>query len=258
MRAVNLIPQDSGQGGGGVGSGSGTGVYVLLGVLALLVASVAAFVLTNNQVVERRAEAATLQAQVRAAQAQAQAMRPYTEFATLAQARVQTVRQLGESRFDWHRALSELSKVVPDDVWLTSLLGTVTTGVSVEGAASGGTGSLRGALPNPAIELTGCTTSHEGVGRLISRLRLMDGVERVALADSSKQESSSGGSGDCRNGHKDFPQFGLVVFFAPLPAVPAPPATVAGATAPVASTSTPPATPPATGVSSNSAGSDLR
>ena len=120
MRAVNLIPQDSGQGGGGVGSGSGTGVYALLGVLAVLVASVAAYVLTSNQVVERRAEAAVLQTQVHAAQTQANAMRPYTEFASLAQARVQTVRQLGESRFDWHRALSEFSKVVPDDRWPSS------------------------------------------------------------------------------------------------------------------------------------------
>lgn len=218
MRAVNLIPQDAARTAGGRAGG---GAYVVLALLALLVAGVAYYVTSNNQVAERRAEVTTLRTQVRAAQAQAEAMRPYREFAALANARVETVRQLGATRFDWARAFRDLSKVVPRDVWLSSLLGTVTTGVSVAGSSTQ-TGSLRGALPNPAIELTGCTTSHEGVARLLSRLRLMHGVQRVALADSVKGAAGGGGGGDCRYGNPDFPQFGIVVFFAPLPAVAAP------------------------------------
>jgi hypothetical protein len=151
--------------------------------------------------------------------------------------------------------------------------------VSVEGAGSGDTGTLRGALPNPAIEMTGCTTGQNEVARLISRLRLMTGVTRVALADSTKDDTGGGsgetsGSSDCRYGHDRFPQFGIVVFFEPLPAVPSPTtpsdpaaattgaaATPAGTAAPAAST-TPapigggPAAPAAS--SGNGNGSDVR
>lgn len=278
MRAVNLIPSEAGRGGRG---GASIGPYVVLGVLGLLLAGVVAYVLTNNSLVARRAELATLQTQAQTAQAQADATRPYREFAKLAEARVETVRQLGAARFDWHRAFADLAQVIPDDVWLTSLLGTVTTGVSVEGAGSGDTGTLRSALPNPAIELSGCTTGQDEVARLISRLRLMTGVARVALADSTKDDSSQGGAGagagaDCRYGHARFPQFGIVVFFAPLPAVPAPtqtdPSAAAGTTAsatpapagsaaPAASTTPAPvgggpaATPASSG---NGNGSDVR
>jgi Tfp pilus assembly protein PilN len=229
MKAINLIPAESRSGG----SRSGGAAYVLLGVLALLLVGVAFHVLTSNAIAERRAELTSLQSQVQAAQAEAAARRPYREFAALAEARVTTVRQLGAARFDWQRALADVSKVIPGDVWLTSLLGTVTTGVSVEGGSSGSTGGLRSALPNPAMEITGCTTSHKAVARLISRLRLLDGVSRVGLADSAKIEGGSG----CANGHEQFPQFNVVVFFDPVPAPPPPPST-----APVAAT--PGAVPP--------------
>jgi Tfp pilus assembly protein PilN len=270
MRAVNLIPSEAGRGGRGARS---IGPYVVLGVLGLLLLGVVAYVLTNNTLVERRAELATVQKQAQTAQTAADAMRPYREFAALAEARVATVRQLGAARFDWHRAFADLARVLPDDVWLTSLLGTVTTGVTVEGAGSGDTGTLRSALPNPAIELTGCTTGHDEVARLISRLRLMTGVTRVALADSTKGDSSSSGtagSEDCRYGHARFPQFGIVIFFELLPAVPAPTTTDPAATStatPASSGSATPAastTPAPTGggptgtAASNGNGSDAR
>jgi Tfp pilus assembly protein PilN len=252
VRAVNLIPSEAGRSGR---AGASTGPYVVLGVLGLLLVGAVAYVLTSNALVERRSELATVQAQAQTAQAQADATRPYREFAALAEARVETVRQLGAARFDWHRAFSDLARVMPENVWLTSLLGTVTTGVSVEGAGSGDTGTLRTALPNPAIELTGCTTGHDQVARLISRLRLVSGVTNVALADSTKDDSGSGGSGvsggssdssgssDCRYGHDRFPQFGIVVFFEPLPGVPSPtasdPAAAAAAAAGAGATPAP-------------------
>ena len=239
MRAVNLIPTEAGRGGSG-GAGGGIGPWAVLGVLGLLLAGVVAYVLTNNAVVDRRAELTSVSTQAEAAQAQAAQMRPYTEFASLAQARVETVRQLGAARFDWHRAFTDLTRVLPDDVWLTSVLGTVTTGVSIEGgAASGSTGTLRSALPNPAIELVGCTTGQDQVARLISRRRLMTGVTRVTLSDTTKDDSTTGDAGgsDCRYGHKEYPLFGIVIFFEPLPAAPAPPS--ATAAAPASGTATP-------------------
>lgn len=211
MRAVNLIPADVSGGGG-----SSAGPALLLGGLAIVLALVTLHVLTGNTIKDRRGELATVQRDLAVAQAQADATRPYREFAALARARVETVRQLGSARFDWQRAFAGLARVIPDDVWLTSLTGTVTPGVSV-GGGSGTTSGLRGAIPNPAIELSGCTVGHESVVRLISRLRLLHDVERVSLADSSKNAG-----GDCQNGHTNFPAFNLVVFFAPIPTVAAP------------------------------------
>ncbi len=232
MRAVNLIPGDVA--GGGRAS---TGPLLLLGGLAVLLALVTAHVLTGNTIKERRSELAAVQGQLAVAQAQADATRPYREFATLARARVDTVRQLGSARFDWHRAFADMSTVIPDDVWLTKLTGTVTTGVSV--GDSSGASSLRSAIPNPAIELTGCTVDQPSVARLISRLRLLHSVQRVTLADSNKDDGD-----DCQHGHSNFPVFHLVVFFAPIPTV-QPPATAQGGTAaPIAATSGTTATTP--------------
>jgi Tfp pilus assembly protein PilN len=238
MKAVNLIPSDAPGGRGGPRTSAAT--YALLGVMAVLLVGVTAFVLTGNDVAKRRDELAVLQTQATAVQLEAERLHPYVEFATLAQARVQTVRQLGAARFNWHRAFTDLSKVLPDNVWLTSLLGTVAPAVSVEGGGAGGTNGLRSSLPNPAIELTGCTTSHDGVVRLVSRLRLLHGVERVTLADSMKVDDTAGGSGandDCRHGNGNFPQFDAVIFFAPLPTAQAPATadpTAATASAPAA------------------------
>lgn len=246
MRAINLIPEDApGRGGGG------NGVFVLLGVLAALLAGVAFYVLVSNSVVSRRAELASVQTQVAAAQARAEAVRPYRDFAALASARVETIRQLGASRFDWHRALADLSKVIPDDVWLSSLVGTVTTGVNVTGGSGGTTSSLRSALPNPAIQLTGCTVNHDSVVRLIAHLRLMRGVQRVSLADSTKDD---GGGADCQHENKNFPQFDLVIFFA-APASPTAPATGAPSATPAAATTTPaPSAPTAPATTTPNAG----
>lgn len=227
MRAVNLI-----HAGGGRDT-QGIGPWVVLAVLGLLVAGMLAYVLTNNQIAGRRAQLATLQTQVQAIQAQADAARPYKEFAALAQARVQTIRQLGAARFDWHRTFADLARVIPKDVALSSLLGTVAPGVGVQGAGSGDTGALRSALPNPAIELSGCTAGHDGVARLISRLRAMAGVVRVSLSGSTEQTGAGAagaagatGSGAQSSGgcpvHGVAAQFGIVVFFQPIPAVPAP------------------------------------
>jgi Tfp pilus assembly protein PilN len=248
MKAVNLIPSDARGGRGSAGPSASVATYALLGVLAVLLVGVTAFVLTGNDVAKRRDELATLQTQATAVQLQAERLHPYVEFQTLAQAREQTVRQLGAARFNWHRAFTDLSKVLPDNVWLTSLLGTVAPGVTVDGGASGGTDSLRSSLPNPAIELTGCTTGHEGVVRLISRLRLIHGVQRVSLADSVKADAAAGGGGaatsndgDCRHGNANFPQFDIVIFFAPLPAASAPASAdpAAAATASGAAATTP-------------------
>jgi hypothetical protein len=217
MRAVNLIPAEERRGGGG--GGSGIGSYVVLGVLAIIVAASAAFTLSNRTISDHRHELAEVQARAQASADEAAALGGYTTFSSLRQKRSETVRSLASSRFDWSRALHEIARTIPADAWLTSMRGTVSPSATVDGGASD---PLRSALPAPAIELVGCTTTQDKVASVISSLRRVNGVQRVSLSASAKTDadasaavsSSSGGDSDCRHGSSHFPQFSMTLFFA--------------------------------------------
>jgi Tfp pilus assembly protein PilN len=260
VRAVNLIPAEQ-QRGGGAGSAGRTGgaVYVLLGGLAVVVIALAAWVLTNNAITDHKAELAKVNKEANIATAQAAALRPFREFAQLRVDRVLTVQSLARSRFDWQRAFTDLARVIPSDVWLTSMVATVKPGVSFGGSGggapdSGDTGQLRGALQVPAIELVGCTLDQAEVARVMTRLRLITGVQRVSLASSIKSQTavvgsaasatsgaggaSGGASDDCRHGSRKFPKFSLVIFFNATPGSTLP--TTSGGSAPQGGATTPP------------------
>jgi|SRR5450755_1337772 len=233
MRAVNLIPNDAKRGGGKGLSGKipGPGALVIAG-LAVAVLFVTVYVLTGNTISERTAKVATLQAQANQAQQEATRLAPYTQFAQLAQTRAETVREIAATRFDWHAALADLSRVVPANTSLVTLFGSVAPGASVAGSSGGGdTATLRSDIPSPAFEMSGCTKTQDDVARLMSRLRLINGVTRVTLADTTKPDSAgttgasvttvSGSSTTSAAGNSsgcgDGPGFDLVVFFSPLP-----------------------------------------
>jgi Tfp pilus assembly protein PilN len=229
MKAVNLIPGDARRAGGrGLSFGFGPGT-ALIGVLGAAVLFVSFYVLTSNTISDRQAKLTSLQSQVTEAQAQASRLANYAAFVKLAQARVDTVRQIASSRFDWHGALSDLSKVIPANASLQSLTGTVAPGATVTGAggsAGAGSSSLRGAIAAPAFEMQGCTQTQDDVARLMSRLRLINGVQRVTLASSVKQDGGqsgaavsapSAGAGASSGCGSNAPTYDLVIFFRPLP-----------------------------------------
>jgi Tfp pilus assembly protein PilN len=215
MRAVNLIPADAR--GGSRSRGPSTGmqvpVYVLLGFLAAAVALVTIYVLTNNSITSRTAQLSNLKTEVAQEQAAVTRLGSFTKFASLAQTRISTVHSIAAARFDWHGALSDLAKVIPANVTLQSVVGTV-----VPGAGSGGTGSLRSDVTAPAFELSGCTRSQDDVARLMSQLRLINGVTRVTINDSQMSNSASAPSstGSSQGCGANAPNFDLVVFFQPV------------------------------------------
>jgi Tfp pilus assembly protein PilN len=227
MKAVNLLPPD--QRGASKATAvataaptGGNGAYAVLGALAIGVVAVAGYVLTTNTIKERQAKLDGLTAREQAATAKVGNLKPYADFASLASARVATVKDLAGRRFDWEQALRDLSRVVPANVTLQTLNGTVST-------SSGGTGgsSLRTAIDAPAISLTGCTNTQRDVATLMARLRTIDGVTRVSLAKSSKTDvkapdattpaapavsaSTPGQPGGCKPGSP--PSFEMVMFF---------------------------------------------
>ncbi len=257
MRAVNLIPTDARRGGSrDIRSLRGPG-SVVVGLLGVVLILVTLYVLASKNVSERQGKLANLQQQLTQIQAEATQLGGYTQFAKLAQARVQTVKEIAASRFNWQQALSDLSRVVPANTSLSSVSATVDPGA---GAAGGGSsGGLRGDITAPAFELEGCTATQDDVARLMSRLRLIRGVTRVTLSDAVKSASGSaatpvsgsGATGGCAG---DAPTFSMVVFFEPLASVAAAPtgatattttaaATPAGSTSTTSSTTTAGSTP---------------
>ena len=237
MRAVNLIPADS-RAGGSRSRGPSTGmqipVYVLLGFLAAAVALVTVYVLTNNSIAERTAKLGNLKTEVTQEQAAVARLGEFTQFASLAQTRISTVHSIAAARFDWHTALSDLAKVVPANTTLQSIVGTVVPGASSGGSGGAGTGSLRSGITAPAFELSGCTASQDDVAKLMSQLRLINGVTRVTISDSqiSNNGSVSSAGGSSQGCGANAPTFDLVVFFQPVAnAGPAGVTSVAGTTA---------------------------
>jgi len=216
MKAVNLIPADSRGRSRGPSTGMQVPVYILLGLLAAAVALVTVYVITNNSISSRTATLASLKTEVAQEQAAANRLGEFSKFSQLAQTRIGTVRGIASARFDWHTALVNLSKVVPADTTLQSIVGTV-----VPGAGAGGNGaasSLRSDITAPAFDLTGCTANQDDVARLISRLRLINGVTRVSFSNSQESSAASpaGGSGNSQGCAANAPTFSLTVFFTPV------------------------------------------
>jgi Tfp pilus assembly protein PilN len=193
VRPVNLIPPEDRR-GEHAPLRTGPLPYVLVGALVALLAGITALVLVGNQISEREGEVATLEREDAQAAAKAERLAAYTEFREMSEARVETVSELADSRFDWERVMNELALVLPDNVWLVGLTASAAPGVSVEGG--GGGSGMRAAAPGPALELSGCADGQEAVAGFVTTLEDIDGVTRVGVQSSELPDQAEGGGGD--------------------------------------------------------------
>ncbi|HEX2409649.1 MAG TPA: hypothetical protein VHJ39_00665 [Solirubrobacteraceae bacterium] len=219
MKAINLLPPDlrgpskSPKAKRVVADEpGGIGAYVVLGALAACVVALAAYVLTTNTVKDRQAKLEATTAQAAATTQRVAQLKPYADFQAMAETRIQTVKDLASSRFDWEQALRDISRAIPADVTLKTLNGSMSEGTG------GGASAIRGAIAAPAVELTGCTKGQKNVATLLSRLRGVDGVTRVSLGKSLKPAATDGGpaggaTGDQACGTGRPPAFEIVMFF---------------------------------------------
>jgi Tfp pilus assembly protein PilN len=217
MRPVNLIPPED-RPGGQRPLRTGPIAYLIVGALALALIGVTALVVTNDQISDRQAETTRLEAEQTAVNARLQELSPYTQFHSVREQRIATVTSLADSRFDWPRVMHELSLILPDNVWLSSLTGTANPGASPAGGASV---SLRGQIPGPALELVGCATSQAAVAGFVQALKDIDGVTRIGTPSSTLGGGESGGTAaasTCQT-NDSIAQFQVVVAFdaAPVP-----------------------------------------
>jgi hypothetical protein len=234
MKAVNLIPVDQRGGSARAASRSQGGAYFVLAILGGLALLAFVYGAARHQVSTRKAKVLALEAQVQRVQADASRLAPYSSFVALREQREQAVSQLVNSRFDWAHAFHELGRVLPANVSISSLTGTVggTPGSGPSSSApSGNAGSQSGAAAKsgsvasstpagsvPTFTIAGCAKTQSTVAIVLDRLRLIDGVGAVTLQSSTKP-SGGGSVGSARaNCPKSYPVFSVQVTFAPLPA----------------------------------------
>jgi Tfp pilus assembly protein PilN len=229
MRPVNLIPLADRR-GDNAPLRTGPLAYFALGALVLALAGVSLLVLANNDISDRKSELSQVKQEDAEAQARAESLAPYAQFAALHEQRLQTIASLADSRFDWERVMRELSLILPHDVWLSSLDASAGSeaGGSSSSASSGG--GLSGSITGPSLAISGCAAGHDAVAGFVTALKDIDGVTRVGVESSELGEaqegagstsgSSSGGEGggDCQT-RSFIAAFNLTVAFdaAPVP-----------------------------------------
>lgn len=198
MKPVNLLPESQRR---RTPTGDGKSSYVVLGVLALLLAMTGLYVVVSNQVTTRTEAAAAAGAEADRLEARVSKLGAFGNFAQVKETRVASVRQLAVGRFDWERLMLELARVLPDGGWLLS----ADASIGGDGAAD-----AAGASGGPTASLSGCLRTQSDVADLMLRLNRMHRVEDVTLTESSQEDSSASPTVDsCGSYYK----FDVVVSF---------------------------------------------
>lgn len=184
MRAVNLLPRQHVE-----QSRERPNAVVLLAAIggaAVLLALVAGFLVANRSVNREKQALASSRAVL--------AVTPDHELSVQTQSFRQQVLTQREQRslalasalgkrVAWDRVLRRFALVLPDDVWLNS----VVASVPLDPAATVSTTTTSSSLPAPSTELTitGYTYSQASVARLLERLAVVPDLTDVQLQNSA-------------------------------------------------------------------------
>jgi Tfp pilus assembly protein PilN len=188
MRPVNLVPQD--QRRRVRTETSGKGAHVVLAVLVIMLGLVVSYVLTANKVTERKNETAAVSAEADRLEAEAAKRVSYSDFAQIAQTRLQSVASVAARRFDWERVMREVSLIMPSGSWLKSADASVLGTPGGAQAATPTTTASVGAV-SPTANFVGCTPHQSDVARMMVRMRQMHRVEDVELNASTQEQAGS-------------------------------------------------------------------
>jgi Tfp pilus assembly protein PilN len=212
MKAVNLIPNEQRRAqGSGAQSGS---AYMVIGVLVTLLAMVAGYVVTSNKATQSKNDAAAAKAEADSLEAEVAQRGSFTNFSQIKETRLASVSGVAETRFDWERLMRELSRVMPSGSWLQTTDASVTGEVAgAEAAPTPVPGTL--VVPQPKVNLVGCTPDQSDVAGMMVRMRQLHRVENVELNQSST-ELGAAGDASVDNCGRNF-QFDLIVSFSPTP-----------------------------------------
>jgi Tfp pilus assembly protein PilN len=174
MRAVNLLPLD-------VRAGRRRPPAAALaiagaGVLAASVLTVG-FVSANGTVDSRESELATVEQELAATRRAIKPKPAQTAASTERDQRFAALSGAMSERLPWDRLLREVSLVLPEDAWLSTL--------TAGGAATGETAEAPDGQGGQTVTFNGFTYSQESVARVLNRLELVPDLGEVKLQKSS-------------------------------------------------------------------------
>ena len=182
MRAVNLLPRDdvpkSFEAKRGVVFGAFGGAAVItVGLTALMLGA-------GGAIGERQATVDSLKAELTALPTAPDAAEDAANDAALASELSRRSTALSTAlagRVAWDSVLRQVSQVLPEDVWLTSLASTSPDAAETDPSAVAATG----------VVLAGSTYAQTGVARLLSRLSVAPTLANVRLQSSTIAETGS-------------------------------------------------------------------
>jgi Tfp pilus assembly protein PilN len=187
MRAVNLLPRQRVEQKRERPSAVALGAAI--GGAAVLLALVGGFLLANRSVDRQRQALADARAVLAATPAHNMSAKTQSFRAKLLSQREQRSLALAAAigkRVTWDRVLRRVALVMPGDVWLQSLSGSV----PLDSALAPATTTTPSALPPPpsALTIQGYTYSQDGVARLMERLEVVPDLKNVQLQTSQSAQ----------------------------------------------------------------------
>jgi len=180
VRAINLLPKDDTR-RGGKQKKQWIVLVPVVAALLLTVALAAVFLNASGKVKSKQAELNGLKAELAAIPTpDVSKVQSQNALAAEKQTRVTALNTALSHRVAWDRVFRELSLVLPDDVWLT----TVSAKAPVSSSAAAAAAPATGAVAATGLTLDGYTYSHSAVARLLSRLTVIPDISNVQLQQS--------------------------------------------------------------------------
>jgi len=104
-----------------------------------------------------------------------------------------SIRTVADTRFNYERLTRELTRVLPEGVWVGHL--EVAPAAPEEAVVQAGADSATGATePPPAMTVSGCAPSQDVVADTLDRLRALTSATDVELGSSSHESAAVGAS----------------------------------------------------------------
>jgi Tfp pilus assembly protein PilN len=199
VRAVNLLPREAPK------RRRRPAVVVQLALVSpFVVGSVlaAGYLLTSSKVSDRKATLQALKDELATLPRPAPVPQTNGALAVERDQRVGALASALQSRIAWDRILREVSSILPEDAWLTTLSAqspqvpaaapsappSTTTDTTTTSSSDGGTTTSPAPTPLPTaaapLTLDGYTYSQEGVARFLSRLAVIPDLQDVKLVQS--------------------------------------------------------------------------
>ena len=189
MRAFDLTPVGDTQEATGRRPSTPQLVLAVVG-LVLLAGLASYFLISNARVADKQQQVDELRGQLAALEQPQEKPVPQATDQTLVQERDNRTSALGVAlgrRVAWDRLMRDVSLVLPEDVWLTSL--TASSATPTDATTAGGPPPDPTAAPSAStVQIAGFAKKQASVAQLLSRLAVLPEIASVKLVNATSTE----------------------------------------------------------------------